>query len=123
MIPKVIAWDKFDKEMLDVHGINYDADGVWTKEAFDEEDTGDFIHFSDIELLQSSGLTDYHCDEYFEGYIARDVTSKVTGVVEYVEGAFVLRFASGESVYLREVKDEFEIIGNKFEDGYLLGED
>ena len=52
MKPKFRAWDKFDKEMLDVHGINYDADGVWTKEMIDDESNGEFIYFSDIELLQ-----------------------------------------------------------------------
>ena len=74
-------------------------------------------------LMQSSGLTDYYYSEYFEGDIARDVTSEEIGVVEYVEGAFVMRFAGGDSVHLSDVKDEFEIVGNKFEDGYLLEED
>ncbi|WP_248559126.1 YopX family protein [Mammaliicoccus sciuri] len=69
MIPNFKAWDKFDKEMLDVHGINYDADGVWTKEVFDEEDNGDFIYFSDIELLQSTGLFDKNEKEIFEGIL------------------------------------------------------
>ncbi|MCD8770805.1 YopX family protein [Mammaliicoccus sciuri] len=73
-------------------------------------------------LMQSSRLTDYHYSEYFEGDIARDVTSEEIGVVEYVEGAFVMRFAGGDSVDLSDVKDEFEIIGNQFEDRYLLEE-
>lgn len=34
-----------------------------------------------------------------------------------------MRFAGGDSVDLSDVKDEFEIIGNQFEDGYLLEED
>lgn len=117
MIPKVKAWDKVNKEMIeDVASIHFKTETIVTSNLC-------FYPFKDIELMQSSGLTDYHYIEYFEGDIARDVTSEEIGVIEYVEGAFVMRFDGGDSVDLSDVKDEFEIIGNKFEDEYLLGED
>ena len=34
---KFRAWDKFDKKMLEVHGINFDAQGIWTREMIDDE--------------------------------------------------------------------------------------
>ncbi|MEX5936069.1 YopX family protein [Mammaliicoccus sciuri] len=116
MIINVRAWDKVNKEMIeDIISIHFKAEMIVRKNFC-------FYPFKDIELMQSSGLTDYHYREYCEGDIARDVTSEEIGVIEYVEGAFVMRFACGDSVDLSDVKDEFEIIGNKFEDGYLLEE-
>lgn len=116
MLPKFRAWDKVNKEMIeDVASIYFKTEMIVTSNLC-------FYPFKDIELMQSSGLTDYYYSEYFEGDIARDVTSEETGVVEYVEGAFVMRFAGGEWVHLNKFKDEFEIIGNKFEDGYFLEE-
>ncbi|MCD8846347.1 YopX family protein [Mammaliicoccus sciuri] len=116
MIPKVKAWDKVNKKMIeDVASIHFKSEMIVTRNLC-------FYPFKDIELMQSSGLTDYYYSEYFEGDIARDVTSEEIGVVEYIEGEFVMRFAGGDSVDLSDVKDEFEIIGNKFEDGYLLEE-
>lgn len=117
MILNVRAYDKINKKMIeDVASINFKAEMIVTSNLC-------FYPFKDIELMQSSGLTDYHYREYCGGDIARDVTSEEIGVVEYVEGAFVMRFDGGDSVDLSDVKDEFEIIGNKFEDGYLLGEE
>lgn len=113
----VRAWDKVERKMIEgLASISLKSQMLVTRKLH-------FYPFEDIELMHSSGLTDYHYSEYFEGDIARDVTSEEIGVVEYVEGAFVMRFAGGDSVDLSDVKDEFEIVGNKFEDGYLLGED
>ncbi|WP_239748346.1 YopX family protein [Mammaliicoccus sp. A-M2] len=124
MISKCKAWDKVNKEMLKVVSINFEEKFIrGLSEIESNLDIESSYNFDDVELLQSAGLTDYHYDEYFEGDIALDVTSEEIGVVEYIEGAFVMRFAGGDSVDLSDVKDEFEIVGNKFEDEYLLGED
>ena len=123
MIPKFRAWDKFEKEMLEVHGINYDADGVWTKEVFDEEDTGDFIYFTDIELLQSTGLKDINGKEIFEGDIVRNNYGE-HGHIKWLRGGFVYH-EDGANFYLFSIGagQPFEIVGNIYEHPHLLGEE
>lgn len=129
MLPKFRAWDKFEKEMLNVHGINYDADGVWTKEVFDEEDTGDFIHFSDIELIQSTGLFDKNGKEIFEG----DIVKHDPVPNPFISNAYfeIIRARSGEwrmdnyrgGQVLAYGNHEVEVVGNIYEHRHLLGED
>lgn len=123
MIPKFRAWDKFEKEMLNVHGINYDAEGVWTKEVFDEEDTGDFIHFSDIELLQSTGLFDKNGKEIFEGDIVKNKINEV-GYIKWSKGSFNFCDSVGY-FYLFSIgaSQPFEILGNIYEHPHLLEEE
>ncbi|WP_436877179.1 YopX family protein [Mammaliicoccus sciuri] len=138
MIPKFRAWDKFDKEMLDVHGINYDADGVWTKEMIDDESDGEFIHFSDIEILQSTGLFDKNGKEIFQGdiihYKIEDKSNdgspytlrELTGYI-YKEGNCMwVKVNDSEIVPLWCLEDQyviFKILGNIYEHPHLLGED
>lgn len=136
---KFRAWDKFDKAMLDVHGINYDAEGIWTKEIFDDEDTGDFIYFCDIELLQSTGLKDKNDTEIFEGDIVKFNNSK--GLVEfgrYIDDEYInygldgwlvskeyngIRIDTPLTEYVLNPYFSIEIIGNKFENIDLLEEE
>ncbi|RIN79448.1 YopX family protein [Mammaliicoccus sciuri] len=124
MKPKFRAWDKFDKEMLDVHGINYDADGVWTKEMIDDESDGEFIHFSDIELLQSTGLFDKNGKEIFEGDILKveygDLLGETRETLIIAKNPF--EYSMEEAKFL-DFSYIVEIIGNKFEHPHLLGED
>ncbi|UXV14889.1 YopX family protein [Mammaliicoccus sciuri] len=117
------AWDKFDKEMLNVHGINYDAEGVWTKEMIDDESDGGFIYFSDIELLQSTGLFDKNGKEIFEGDIVKNEINEV-GYIEWSKCRFNFCDSVGH-FYLFSIgaRQPFEILGNKFEHPHLLGED
>ncbi|ANT44692.1 hypothetical protein HOR18_gp029 [Staphylococcus phage vB_SscM-1] len=135
MIQKFRAWDKWEKEMLNVHGINYDAEGVWTKEVFDEEDMGDFIHFSDIELLQSTGLLDKNGNEVFESQIVdvrtlegtiylRGIVKKVKGGF-YIEGLHISKNIPLTDFYFKSYTNtlEIEILGNVYQDEHLLEED
>lgn len=123
MIPKFRAWDKFDKEMLDVHGINYDADGVWTKEMIDDESDGGLIHFSDIELMQSTELFDKNGKEIYEGDIVRNNYGE-HGHIKWLIGGFVYH-EDGANFYLFSIGagQPFEILGNIYEHPNLLEED
>ncbi|MDT0703928.1 YopX family protein [Mammaliicoccus sciuri] len=141
MIPKFRAWDKFDKEMLNVHGINYDTEGVWTKEMIDDESDGGFIYFSDIELLQSTGLFDKNGKEIFESYVVKvhafffdgcsESEKEHIGIIRYgnIAGFLIkewyLETVDNKIAFLDlELHEEsFEILGNEFEHPHLLGED
>ncbi|UXV31893.1 YopX family protein [Mammaliicoccus sciuri] len=119
-------WDKFDKEMLNVHGINYDAEGVWTKEMIDDESDGGFIYFSDIELLQSTGLFDKNGKEIFEG----DIVKHVPVPNPFISNAYleIIQARSGEwrmdnyrgGKALAYGNHEVEVVGNKFEHRGLI---
>ncbi|MDT0702001.1 YopX family protein [Mammaliicoccus sciuri] len=131
MIPKFRAWDKFDKEMLNVHGINYDAEGVWTKEMIDDESDGGFIYFSDIELLQSTGLFDKNGKEIFEGDLiltengVEEVTFTTQNNCYGVYLQYEKMFNTPIDYYATRISLDHikgEIIGNKFEHPHLLGE-
>ncbi|WP_366516820.1 YopX family protein [Staphylococcus carnosus] len=72
--------------------------------------------------MQSAGLKDLHDNEFFDKDVARDIDSEELGLVEYVNGAFVMKFAGGDGADLYDVKDNFEIIGNLFEHPHLIKE-
>lgn len=68
---KFRAWDKFDEEMLEVHGINFDAQGIWTREMIDDESDSNFVFLDEVELLQSTGLFDLDGNEIYIGDILK----------------------------------------------------
>lgn len=133
MITKFRAWDKADKEMLEVHGINFDAQGIWTKEMMDDESDGNFIFLTDIELLQSTGLKDKNDVEIFEGdiidkgYHNLNIENRI-GYVKFAQGedsdgwshGSWLGWITNNNDSLLDVHENCTVIGNMFENPELL---
>lgn len=130
MIPKVIAWDKVNKEMIeDVASIHFKTEMIVTSNLC-------FYPFKDIELLQSTGLLDKNGKEIFEGYII----DKGYSNIDIVDRIGCVKFGTGDDSdgYLNQewlgwttnnddslldVHEHCTVLGNKFEHPHLLGED
>ena len=124
------AWDKFDEKMLEVHGINFDAQGIWTREMIDVESDGNFVFLDEVELLQSTGLKDKNGVEIFEGNIVRIKSSDgvdYKAVIIFKDGGFcavdgIEDNYSTRRYQLHKGDFELEVIGNKYEHPHLLEE-
>lgn len=130
MIPKVEAWDKVNKKMIeDVASIHFKSEMIVTRNLC-------FYPFKDIELLQSTGLLDKNGKEIFEG----DIIDKGYSNIDIVDRIGYVKFGIGDDSegYLNQewlgwttnnddslldVHEHCTVLGNKFENPELLGED
>ena len=125
MIPKFRAWDKRSKEMWSVQLVDFERREI--------SNGGDIADFSDIELMQSTGLKDLKGVEIFEGDIVI-LTSKSINYADtywhnYAEvfkqpnGAYRLR---GKGMYETELysnRKQVTLTGNIYETPELLEND
>lgn len=118
-------------EMVEVQGINFTSEGIWTNKLFDNEDAADFIFFTDCKLMRSTGIKDKNDKEIYEGDILhlennmRVVDdSPEDNVIVYWNNDFLAWTLQGKDwtedippQYLFEYKDpgEIEVIGNIYE--------
>nr|DAK55909.1 MAG TPA: YopX protein [Caudoviricetes sp.]DAV41573.1 MAG TPA: YopX protein [Caudoviricetes sp.] len=78
------AWNKATKEMYevdDIMSIDFGKSKISVKTLFFEQTNR--YDFDDIVLMQSTGLTDKHGKEIFEGDIIDSTDGFLTGVIEF----------------------------------------
>ena len=119
------AWNKATKEMYevdDIMSIDFGKSKISVKTLFFEQTNR--YDFDDIVLMQSTGLTDKHGKEIFEGDVvkmAKNVYSKPTyyEVVRHRGGAYRLESKQyGCELWLRHT--DCEIAGNIYENLELV---
>lgn len=118
---KFRAWDKDERAMLDVHGINFDAQGIWTNELIDDESDGNFIFLDDVVPMQSTGLKDKKGVEIYEGDIVKNIYDEIY-VVKWLDAGFYLeeKYNGGFDYYELHFEKNKEVIGNIYENLELL---
>lgn len=121
---KFRAWHKGKKIMGEVLGID-----ILHKEIFfSNEDADCYEHtdFKDIELMQYTGLKDKNEKEIYEGDILKLRDNHGIQLVKYHDewSAFIVESQKDTSVGVLGLyfdKEDFEIIGNAYENPELLG--
>lgn len=125
MIPKFRAWDKHVKKIRKVTEIHFDDSLIYLKA---NNGKGYYCSFSDIVLMQSTGLKDKNGVEIFEGDIVLENGMQRTvsfGEQEYEEDFGNLAYYVGFNVYTKWGYSsidpvEYEILGNIYENPELL---
>lgn len=127
---KFRVWDKEERAMLDVHGINFDAHGIWTNELIDDESDGNFIFFDDVELMQSTGLIDKNGVEIYEGDIVAlkypyDKRIKTKGIIVWDSykpcfGISMIETTERYELYRITARNYLTVIGNVHQNSELL---
>lgn len=125
MIPKFRAWDKILKKMNDVTAIDFSTKPFRVFYSAYGEDN----YFNqDAILMQSTGLKCKNGVEIYEGDIVKAVAFlKWIGIVKYdtEKAAFMLdgiddTHTRDNYVYMSQFDDDFEILGNIYENPELM---
>lgn len=120
MIPRYRAWDVELKSMKEVTDIDYRLECV----ELSDSDGNTYIQgFSNIKLMQSTGLTNKNGKEIFEGDILGTKDGLLNGVVKYSSslGMWIntlIRYSNFER--LCSIANSREVIGNVYETPELL---
>lgn len=134
--PKFRVWDIEEQKwykptykayMKELHDIHVDLDGSLLIRTINESGKYVTIHESMFEgryvLLQSTGLKDINGKEIYEGDIVKNEINEV-GYIEWSKCRFNFCDSVGH-FYLFSIgaRKPFEILGNIYEDPYLIEED
>lgn len=116
---KFRAWEIEKEEMISVDDINFNGDGLINTR-------GAWRAFSEVELMQYTGLKDKNGVEIYEGdiveaYFWNDKLKPVKekGFIEFQSGSFIFNFGNGTWEYL-DGNEAALVIGNVFEDGDII---
>lgn len=123
MIPKYRAWDSWRKRMSIVDRIYIDTKGVRLYDDFGEY----WRDFSDVILMQSTGLKDKNGQEIFEGDILTDEGCELDEFWSYVYVIFKGGMwycmpvqSEGYSGPLNEFNECYSVTGNVYQNQELL---
>ena len=120
---KFRAWDKENKEMLDIEDLHWDD---CTREFLIRTTIySDYFDIQDMILMQYTGLKDKNGKEIYEGDIVKIdcPTMKMTGEIKY-SGMSAMFYIYDEINDIEEnlwyQEKEYEVIGNIYENPELL---
>lgn len=115
MIPKFRAWDKTENLMSDVREISF-------FDKYVELESGVFRGFDEVALMQSTGLTDKHTVDVYQGDIVWDDMNEEYGVVRIEEAKTIIEW----DVHVEDLFENigfYEVVGNIYENKDLLKEE
>lgn len=130
---KYKAWDKVEKEWIDIKHFGFENGELWYVQAIDKNerdiDPPYFPDSNDIELIEYTGMSDRDGVEVFEGDIVELLTKygKDVGVVVFIEGCFKIRWDSKnkfpknrEMIGHYYINSKTKVIGNVYEQPELI---
>ena len=123
-IPKFRAWDKKCNEMFkDTFAIT-ESGQVIIVEQKSVFDTPEYVFTDGLIIMQSTGLADENGKEIFEGDVvhAYGEDTYLIGVIEYFDNSYCIKSKNGIYNLLWTNAEQYEIIGNIYENTELVEE-
>jgi len=113
------AWDKWEKEMLPVAGINFTNEFMWINELIDDETSANTRYLDEVVLRQYTGVNDVKNREIFEGDIGWVDYHDCHGLVKNIKGKLVYEWGNSIDDFFK-MFEHVEVIGNIYENPELL---
>lgn len=122
-MPKFRAWDKVSETMYRVEGIRFGINGARVISLVEMNRYNNNTRwYTDVELLQFTGLKDKNGVEIYDKDIVRDSYGDIF-LIEWLESCFILTESYGD--YDHSFLDDlsfYEVVGNKYQQPHLLEE-